>query len=68
MRQAIALRDNKDGTYPLTYFDQTVGHVSRVKRRGTEEPLWRAVQHVSGQIHYAPSKAAARRYLMETYA
>jgi hypothetical protein len=66
--RAIDFRNNKDGTYTLFYFDHTVGHVSRVKRAGGGDPLWRAVRHGNGEIHYARSKDAARRYLLETFA
>jgi len=68
MSRAIDFRDNKDGTFTLFYFDRTVGHVSRVKRAATDERLWRAVRHGNGEIHYARSKDAARRYLLETFA
>jgi hypothetical protein len=68
MRSPIRLVDNKDGTHTLFYFDTTVGHIAGVRYLKTRERAWRAVSHVTGRIHYATSKMAARRLLLEEYA
>lgn len=65
---AIRFCRNSDGTWTLYYFDNIVGHVDRVRYLRSQERVWRAVMHVTGQIHYARSKEAARRVLMENYA
>lgn len=65
---AIRLVRNDDGTSTLYYFDNVVGHIDRVRYQRTGERAWRAVMHLTGQIHYARTKEAARRVLMENYA
>ena len=65
---AIRLVRNDDGTSTLYYFDSIVGHLAPVRYKRTGERAWRAVLHLTGQIHYARSKEAARRLLMENYA
>lgn len=64
----IQLVDNGDKTFTLYYFATPIGHIAPVRYARSEERVWRAVSHTTGQVHYARNKDAARRYLVEAYA